>query len=78
MRKHGVVAVLMMMCVGWRMGYGMAQIPDAPAPNGVSKTAELLQAGKEPVRVVCLGDSVTGVYYHTGGRRAIRTCWPLR
>ena len=24
------------------------------------------------LRVVCLGDSVTGVYYHTGGRRA----WP--
>ncbi|WP_397568979.1 alpha/beta fold hydrolase [Schlesneria sp. T3-172] len=23
-----------------------------------------------PVKVVCLGDSVTGVYYHTGGRRA--------
>ena len=25
---------------------------------------------KQPVTVVCLGDSVTGVYYHTGGRRA--------
>lgn len=23
----------------------------------------------EPVRIVCLGDSVTGLYYHTGGRR---------
>jgi lysophospholipase L1-like esterase len=28
-----------------------------------------LKAG-EPVKFVCLGDSVTGVYYHTGGRRA--------
>ena len=28
-----------------------------------------LTAG-QPVKVVCLGDSVTGVYYHTGGRRA--------
>ncbi len=33
------------------------------------QTETKLQAG-EPVRVVCLGDSVTGVYYHTGGRRA--------
>lgn len=29
------------------------------------------QAGA-PLKIVCLGDSVTGVYYHTGGRRA----WP--
>ena len=27
-------------------------------------------AAKQPVKIVCLGDSVTGVYYHTGGRRA--------
>ena len=30
----------------------------------------LLEAGAEPVRIVCFGDSITGVYYHTGGRRA--------
>lgn len=34
------------------------------------RTAGLLQAAREPVRVVCFGDSITGVYYHTGGRRA--------
>lgn len=34
------------------------------------KTAERLAAGKEPVRIVCIGDSITGVYYHSGGRRA--------
>lgn len=28
------------------------------------------ELGKQPVKIVCLGDSVTGVYYHTGGRRA--------
>ncbi|MCA9066396.1 MAG: hypothetical protein KDA96_25185 [Planctomycetaceae bacterium] len=28
-----------------------------------------LQSG-EPVRIVCFGDSVTGVYYHTGSRQA--------
>ena len=31
--------------------------------------ADKLQAGS-PVRIVCFGDSVTGLYYHTGGRRA--------
>ena len=30
----------------------------------------LPELGKAPVTIVCLGDSVTGVYYHTGGRRA--------
>lgn len=34
------------------------------------RTAALLEAGDEPVKVVCFGDSITGVYYHTGGVRA--------
>ncbi|WP_322278721.1 SGNH/GDSL hydrolase family protein [Prosthecobacter sp.] len=34
------------------------------------KTQQLLAAGKEPIRIVCIGDSITGVYYHTGGLRA--------
>jgi len=38
-------------------------------PVALWKTPEKLKAGKA-VKVVCLGDSVTGVYYHTGGRRA--------
>jgi len=33
------------------------------------KMRSRLLAG-EPLRVVCFGDSVTGVYYHTGSRRA--------
>ena len=33
-------------------------------------TKPLLTFGEKPVTVVCLGDSVTGVYYHTGGVRA--------
>src|SRR2546425_276963 len=37
----------------------------AAFPGVVSK----LQSG-DPVRIVCFGDSVTGLYYHTGGRRA--------
>jgi lysophospholipase L1-like esterase len=32
-------------------------------------TQAKLQRG-EPTTIVCLGDSVTGVYYHTGGQRA--------
>ena len=31
-----------------------------------------LAAGQRPVKIVGFGDSITGVYYHTGGRRA----WP--
>lgn len=37
--------------------------------SSLPKTVALLEAGK-PTTIVCLGDSVTGVYYHTGGRRA--------
>ena len=33
------------------------------------RTAEKIQAN-QPVKIICLGDSVTGIYYHTGGRRA--------
>jgi lysophospholipase L1-like esterase/dienelactone hydrolase len=42
----------------------------AKGPNqGTPRTKELLADGK-PVTIVCIGDSITGVYYHTGGRRA--------
>tara|TARA_R110002111_G_C6008015_1_gene374377 strand:- start:21435 stop:23612 length:2178 start_codon:yes stop_codon:yes gene_type:complete len=37
--------------------------------SGLPKTVEKLKSGK-PVKIVCFGDSVTGVYYHTGSRRA--------
>ncbi len=33
------------------------------------KTIAKLRA-HQPLKIVCLGDSVTGIYYHTGGRRA--------
>lgn len=36
--------------------------PELPPP--------LIDLAAKPVKIVCLGDSVTGVYYHTGGRRA--------
>jgi len=44
----------------------------AAAGQGPSlpKIAALLEGGEQPVKIVCIGDSITGVYYHTGGRRA--------
>lgn len=39
-------------------------------PAAVPLAPSLLEFGSSPVTIVCLGDSVTGVYYHTGGRRA--------
>jgi hypothetical protein len=35
-----------------------------------------LKAG-QPLKIVCLGDSVTGLYYHTGGRRAYTDMIPF-
>ncbi len=34
------------------------------------QTRRLLAEAREPVRIVCIGDSITGVYYHSGGVRA--------
>ena len=31
---------------------------------------EIFSSSTRPVKIVCFGDSVTGIYYHTGGRRA--------
>ena len=36
------------------------------------KVRAALESGKQPVKIVCFGDSITGIYYHSGGRRA----WP--
>ncbi len=36
----------------------------------VPKVAAMLNSSPKRARIVCFGDSVTGVYYHTGGRRA--------
>jgi len=47
--------------------FGSTAIADESA---VPRFAAKLHAGGESLKVVCFGDSVTGVYYHTGGRRA--------
>lgn len=44
-------------------------IPPTPPPAQVTNTIAKLKRS-EPTKIVCLGDSVTGVYYHTGGQRA--------
>lgn len=43
--------------------------PEIPLATRLPRLFGKLNKG-EPVKVVCFGDSVTGVYYHTGGRRA--------
>lgn len=40
------------------------------AGDNKTSIADRLQRGEESVRIVCFGDSITGVYYHTGGWRA--------
>jgi lysophospholipase L1-like esterase len=54
-------------------GFSVSDVALAEA-KGVSLSAELIQrlesGSAEPVKVVCFGDSVTGLYYHTGGVRA--------
>lgn len=42
----------------------------AAEPSAVQRVVAMLRDGQDPVRIVCFGDSITGVYYHTGGRRA--------
>lgn len=43
---------------------------DVLAAEAASSLKPVLEFGDRPLTIVCLGDSVTGVYYHTGGRRA--------
>ncbi len=63
---------------------GLAMIRSAVAANQPAADPSVpLQkirhklAANQPVKIVCLGDSVTGLYYHTGGRRAYATMLAL-
>ena len=47
----------------------LSSAASAASPAG-QNAATKLETGGEPVTVVCFGDSVTGLYYHSGGRRA--------
>ncbi|MGY8643102.1 MAG: SGNH/GDSL hydrolase family protein [Verrucomicrobiales bacterium] len=39
-------------------------------PPSLPEINKALSSGGSPVKIICFGDSVTGVYYHTGGVRA--------
>jgi lysophospholipase L1-like esterase len=64
-RRIGFLALLLTAVHG---SLCLSHATPAKSP-AVPKAAALLERG-EPVTVVCFGDSITGVYYHTGGRRA--------
>lgn len=48
-------------------GFFTIEAADTPA---LRRVREMIASGETEVRVVCFGDSVTGIYYHTGGRSA--------
>lgn len=47
-----------------------AMLPVLNATIGSERTARKKLLSGKPIKVVCFGDSVTGVYYHSGSRRA--------
>jgi lysophospholipase L1-like esterase len=53
------------------LGCALLFLPRAHAQNVSARLSMVqeLSAGR-PVKIVCFGDSITGVYYHSGGRRA--------
>lgn len=56
-------------CISAVFGFSALALGAALAA-GPEKTRQLLIEAPEPLRIVCIGDSITGVYYHSGGRRA--------
>lgn len=74
--KKFVPYVLFVLCV---LSISLPAQAEAAFPKLAAKIA-----ANEPVNVVCFGDSVTGVYYHSGGRRAytdmveigLQQAWP--
>ncbi len=48
-----------------------SEASDAKKPGVSAEVIARLESGEgDPVKIVCFGDSVTGLYYHTGGHRA--------
>lgn len=43
---------------------------DQTGTPALQRIREVIASGEREVRIVCFGDSVTGLYYHSGGRRA--------
>jgi lysophospholipase L1-like esterase len=57
-----MIRLALSFAVGWLVGPTLLRADGSSLP--------LADPGQEPVSIVCLGDSVTGVYYHTGGKAA--------
>ncbi|MBT3380540.1 MAG: hypothetical protein HN742_00160 [Lentisphaerae bacterium] len=51
---------------------GVLALSTFAADDPLARTKALLASGSENVRIVGFGDSITGIYYHTGSHRA----WP--
>ncbi len=68
MMRHAKYSVVMCSLLPWCLAlcFPCAAFSGSATPDFASGLA----AGNQPLKVVCFGDSVTGVYYHTGGRRA--------
>jgi lysophospholipase L1-like esterase len=66
-RRWLLVPAIFIALVGLGLLHSCAQ-----KSTDVPQVAAMLEAGQQPVRIVCFGDSVTGIYNHSGGRRA----WP--
>ena len=47
----------------------IATLTMAAEPSPLPRTLAKLEE-RQPLTIVCMGDSVTGIYYHTGGRLA--------
>ena len=58
------------LCVVAALAVGEQHLGAAENVPRMPRTAGLLSAGSDEVRIVCFGDSITGLYYHSGGRRA--------
>lgn len=72
MRPNRTILTTLLLCLPLTLWSASAQSaqPLMGAPTKpLQKTLEKLLAN-QPVKIICFGDSVTGVYYHTGGRRA--------
>lgn len=65
MKKITGILLLCVLCLE-----ACAQRSPAPADDGGHLRVSAKLAGGQPVKIVCFGDSITGVYYHTGGRRS--------
>jgi len=55
-----------MALVGLFLVFGFLATGFCGGDAGCPRTMKLLREGKETVRIVCFGDSITGIYYHSG------------